>query len=579
MVAAALIHWPPPSAEFTYDDHDFVASNGSIRSLPEAWSNFGAPFPPEQSERGLYRPLTSLSYALDYKFFGLDAHAFHRTNAVLYALLVLAVLGVYRATLTSRGLALGAALLFALHPVHCGVVDSVSGRSEVLALLFAALAFAVFERSRLHAGMGQFGLSLATALLYALACLSKETGVPLLGILVLRFALLEWRRPGSILQGVRLLLPSLVVLAGYMVLRFNALGSFGPSEHTLSETSVIGRALTGGAVFAEYVRLLVAPFTLQLDFYYQRAVGIHEAPSLQAIIGLVLAVAAITTFLWGLVGHFRQARVEDDSGKSRLAALTQASIALIFLFPVSHVIGIDALMSERFLFAPSLGAIGLAVLMANRMNEGFMKSQGQRRVAIGALSVIAALFALRTMARAKEWRDGVLLWEAVVEKIQDDFRPYSNLGEIHLSRNQLEEARLNFERALELSPGEYPPQVNLAIVHERLGNKQHAASIYRRLLRSYPNNATIWGNLGVMEYALGNVERAVECLRRSLSLNPNHAQVQANLQRALASLRDHPDNEDPVKQMRVDRSEPWKSFGLTEEEWPDFKKKFQLEDK
>lgn len=89
LVASVLVHWPFGVAEFAYDDLDSIQVNASIRSLSGAWDSILAPFPPDQPERGLYRPLTNLS---------------------------------------SPNFAVAVALVFSLHPVHTAAVDAIAGR-------------------------------------------------------------------------------------------------------------------------------------------------------------------------------------------------------------------------------------------------------------------------------------------------------------------------------------------------------------------------------------------------------------------------------------------------------------------
>jgi protein O-mannosyl-transferase len=62
---------------FIFDDRHEVVENPSIRDL----SDLGAAFRHQRA-----RPLTNLSYALDYVRSGLDPRAYHITNIVLHAL-------------------------------------------------------------------------------------------------------------------------------------------------------------------------------------------------------------------------------------------------------------------------------------------------------------------------------------------------------------------------------------------------------------------------------------------------------------------------------------------------------------
>ena len=105
-LAVLVVHWPPAGADFVYDDRDMVEMNQAIRSLGGGLAGFLLPFPPEQPERALYRPLTQLSFAVDYALFGLNARGFHATNVLLYVLGCLAMLRLATALLGATGSAL-----------------------------------------------------------------------------------------------------------------------------------------------------------------------------------------------------------------------------------------------------------------------------------------------------------------------------------------------------------------------------------------------------------------------------------------------------------------------------------------
>jgi hypothetical protein len=78
------VHWPVGRADFSFDDRSYVLANPSLRTLQDALAALAAPFPPHRPELGLYRPLTNLSYALDFSVWGEDAFGYHASNVLLY---------------------------------------------------------------------------------------------------------------------------------------------------------------------------------------------------------------------------------------------------------------------------------------------------------------------------------------------------------------------------------------------------------------------------------------------------------------------------------------------------------------
>jgi hypothetical protein len=92
------------------------------------------------------RPLVNLSLAVNYAIGGLDVRSYHVTNLALHLLVALAFFGVVRRTLRlsrmphdlaacADGLALGCALVWALHPLNTEVVNYVVQRTESMMAL------------------------------------------------------------------------------------------------------------------------------------------------------------------------------------------------------------------------------------------------------------------------------------------------------------------------------------------------------------------------------------------------------------------------------------------------------------
>jgi tetratricopeptide (TPR) repeat protein len=543
-LAVLVPHWPGSRAEFAYDDRDFIQVNQSLRDAEGAFGGWLAPFPPDQPERGLYRPLTALSYALDLALGGGDARTFHRSNVLLYGIVVALVYRLALAYGRSQGFALALALLFAAHPVHCDAVDAIAGRSELLALLFCLIALLAYLRTLRPAGAGRAprtGVWLATsAAAYALACASKETAAVLPAILAVH----AWVAvvPGSHVLDRRAslarLAPHALVLVVYLVARVAALGGFAPSEPLLRGVPFEQRLYTLGSVFLEDLRLLVFPRVLQIDFYYQQAIGIASGASARALAGLVAFCALVATLAW-LLWREGFAREPRSAGRAPQRALAACALAIFlgFPFPVSHLLDFGALMAERFLFAPSLGFVLFAALAGAAALDRALPDATLRRAAAGLLVGLLALAgSLRSADRAAEWRDAAALWVSADRALPDNPAILSNLASVRIDRGELEEAVRLLERSLARDPKLIEALGNLGNVRLAQGRLEEARAAYERLLALAPDDFITWSNLGVLETRRGRLADAVPLFQRALEINPNYADAQRNLAATLERL-------------------------------------------
>jgi hypothetical protein len=125
-----------------------------------------------------FRPLSSLSYSVNYALSGMNPFAFHLTDVLIHTAATLALFGL----LTALGLrpwaaAVGAAT-FAIHPAMASLVPSLPRRHDSLAAVGAFLALAIaawIVRQPRTSGATWVWLGVATASL-GLGELAKESG-------------------------------------------------------------------------------------------------------------------------------------------------------------------------------------------------------------------------------------------------------------------------------------------------------------------------------------------------------------------------------------------------------------------
>src|SRR5208337_499002 len=126
-----------------------------------------------------YRPLMNMGYLLCYQVFGSHPFGFHLVNIVLNVLVVCAVFLVTKRMFQNRNLALIAAALFAIHPVHTEAVAWIAASPDIELSLFYLLTFWFFLAVARPGGRFSYFAQLAVAGSFVLALLSKEQAVTL----------------------------------------------------------------------------------------------------------------------------------------------------------------------------------------------------------------------------------------------------------------------------------------------------------------------------------------------------------------------------------------------------------------
>ncbi len=140
VTAALLAHWPALRAGYVLDDETLLAANPYVRTLSGlrvlvTSEFFVATARPEYSAQ--YRPVSGALNWLSWQLLGGSAPAQHALNIALHAAVCALLLAVLSACGVRRGIALAAAVLFAVHPATTMDVSYAEGRQDLLGWCFA----------------------------------------------------------------------------------------------------------------------------------------------------------------------------------------------------------------------------------------------------------------------------------------------------------------------------------------------------------------------------------------------------------------------------------------------------------
>src|SRR5205807_514674 len=251
-------HAPALRGTFVWDDTALVLRDPLIRSwrlIPEGFQHF---LFVDATPSNFYRPVQRLTYTLEYWAFAFRPAPYHLTNILLHAAttialftFALAFFRLYRVDeRKSLGVAAIASLAWALHPLHSGVVDYVSGRADSLAALFGFAALYFTVRALGQAAAWKFYAITGFALLAS--ALSKETGL-VFSALAITLILLTKNWKGLAVSGVAIAF----VLTIYVTLRSQVppvnVPQLSPPAPALVRPIIAARAL------AEYAGLSYLP--------------------------------------------------------------------------------------------------------------------------------------------------------------------------------------------------------------------------------------------------------------------------------------------------------------------------------
>ncbi|MEN8148792.1 MAG: hypothetical protein ABFS86_03150 [Planctomycetota bacterium] len=382
-----------PGAEFVYDDVRFVSENDAVRELGNPLVFFTDPETADPGRwQGIYRPLRTLDFAIDWALSGGSPFWFHLRSVLLHALGSVLVLLLLRQWGAGEPAAILGALVFALHPAQAETAAWITSRGDLLCLVF-------FLGALLLHGRGGRGAFAGAVLVLPVALFSKEVAVmfPAAAFLADFFFRDERRLSTTLRRWPRYLVYGVLVVAwAALWLHLHDVRD-GGSWHLTGwwGGSFAGTLLTMSRGFVYYARLVLFPVDMTLDFY------LAPVPT-PDLLTLACAAAVASALVAAIVSAFR------GGGAVAFAVLW----FFVTIFPTSNLPGpIGIPTAERFLYLPMVGvALPLGLLLA----------RAWRAAAVGRVLVVVLLLCLGavTADRAAVWATADSLWERTLARTE-----------------------------------------------------------------------------------------------------------------------------------------------------------------
>jgi tetratricopeptide (TPR) repeat protein len=522
---------------FHFDDFFAAGGNAAVRSL----GNVGELF-------RLYpgRFLLMYSFAVDYHLHKLDPVGYHISNFLFHLanaiLLYLIASGIFQALGRRPGggsspeaghIPLFVALMFAAHPVMTEAVTYVSGRTSSLAAVFFLLSLFLYVRAFFPGEDGGAGgkRKSAQAALYAGALLAffmslwvKESNATLPAVLlILDFYFVEqgdWRR---LRRSALRLIPFLLVLTGILVWRIVYLGAIGETRLIRSLSTNL---FTQMRAIVTYLRLIFLPVGQNIDYDFPLSHSLFEPSTFLAFVFLsLLTLSAVFLFK-----------------KNKLASFGILWF-LITLTPTSSIIPLWDVISERWVYLPSIGILFVAAaFLAKLCDAPFrgLSETGHARLINTPVVTVILLLSVLTISRNGVWENEYTLWKDAAEKSPRKTRPHTNLGMALAGMGDMEGALRELSTALSLDPDSPDAGLSLGSLYLQTGKHDEAVALFTTTLARFPDASNIPArladrfakahfNLGLAHFYKGDYERAVAEYKSALELAPFLQWIHSNM--------------------------------------------------
>jgi Flp pilus assembly protein TadD len=426
-------------------------------------------------------------------------------------------------------LALTAALIFTAHPIHTEVVANIKGRDEIMGMLGSVVALYFIIR---YVDTQKFQHMIWAMLALFTGLLAKENAITFLAVIPLALYYFRKLPTGNVITySAYLMLPILVFLG----IRTAILGfDFGGTPMELMNNPFLkmvdGRYVpfSSGEKWAtiihtlgQYVQLLVFPHPLTHD-YYPRHIGIMNFGQLRVWLDVLM------------YGFLIFIAVKGFSKKSII------SFSVLYYFITLSIVSnivfpIGTLMSERFMFMPSLG---FALVMGYLLVTFVYDMRGKTALmSVGVILIL--LYGLKTITRNQVWESDFVLFTTDVHTSKNSAKVLNAAGgslvdrygqheDENIRRTQLKQALQYLNQAIRIHPLYKNAYLLQGNAHFFLGSYEEAVSSYDNALKIDPQYNDALKNLTIALREAGkkagekenNLPKATLYLERAYRMAP-----------------------------------------------------------
>ncbi len=501
-----IAYLPSLSNGFTFwDDNVYVSENPMIFGL--AWDNIKAIF--SQPVAANYHPITMLSFALNYQISGLDAFGYHLINLLLHLFNI--VLVFYFVWLLSKGkkwIALTAAILFGIHPMHVESVAWIAERKDVLYTFFFLLGLIRYLQYRIRKTSKNY---LLTFLFFVLSVLSKPAAVVFPLVLVLldywRYeqkatSPKHWNWQKILLPKIPFFLISLLI--GTITLQTQ-------SEKAIVEMgtfTVLQKFIFVCYGFVMYIIKAFVPFDLAAHYTY---------PDLEASLPLSYYFMPIGAVLILIASYY--------SRKHTKVFFWGMLFFIVNIVLVLQFISVgSAIMAERYTYVPY---IGLFIAFGYGFDK-LLHPPSNKKIFFPLAAIYILSLSYQSYERCKIWKTDETIWTDVLEKYPHSAIALNNRAAYYSKENQLEDAIVDFNNALQIHPKYFDSLIGRSNLYQKVGELDKSLADAQLAASIQPNDERSYICMGGVYFQRKEYDKSLKVSNKALNINPNNADGRLN---------------------------------------------------
>lgn len=492
LFAGALRH------EFVWDDIPIIFhKTGVTYPFP---ADIRQIFSPVQGM--LYKPLTLLTFMVEYDFFKSNPFVAHLDNLILHLLNILLAFGLVLAWSKRKSVALLCGLFFAIHPLHVEPVAWAIGRKDLLSTFFLFVSLLAYQRY----------IEKGNRWWYVTVFVGTVAGVlakPVVGVMPFFMLLMDYRARRPLRWAVIVE----KIPFGFLGVIIGGLAIYTQYDQIYVNAPLFPRILVSFRQLVFYLGKALWPVNLCAVYPYPDRIGLNLPEywfCMLVITGLAIGIFCLKNreVLFGVLFFYLPV----------IATLARSGEA-------------GYMAADRYVYASLLGLLyvffqGVGWLYEKHLPFDAMKKAGL----ILAVSVLTAFFAKQTYANLPKWENDFTLFSDVSLKAPEHYLAYNNIGNTYMFvRGEFEKSEKFYSRSVQLNPYFLKSRLNLARAYAKRGKWDQAFEMCRQASMLWPKIPAIYDLWGRIYWEKGDFENALKKFRQGIDAEPCYSELYSDI--------------------------------------------------
>ena len=438
-----------------------------------------------------YRPILSLSFAIETILFGINTKIYHLTNIIIF-IFALYLMYLFLCKLCLKNTILKyIILLCAVHPIFVSSVVWIPARNDSLLAIFIFLFFINFVNYTKEKKVLSFIMS---CFFFSLSLFTKETTIicfPILIFLIYSFKIKISKQ--QILNYLFVLIPVLII---YFYLRHIAVASINFNHYIKFAYEYFLNILLGVMLYIKYIfvihKIPIMMYKLQFDIL---SFIINIFVLLSLIFFCVLKKTNIKVIIFSFVWY------------------------ILFLLP--------SFAQEYYAWFPHrliLSILSFVLILYEISDKVILNFYFFKKYKLYIFITLLLLFSLNSFLQANQYKNSEIFWIKSYENAPNYFLTCNGVFDIFVKQKEYQKAyyllkTVNVNKSVDLSYKIKETTLDF-ILHNNINETEKKYLDLLKEAQSYYDIANLFGRLSEIYYLKEDLNKAIEYAEKSLELQP-----------------------------------------------------------